>query len=611
MTKEELLVCAEKIIVAYRADDRIDMQVQCETLGNYVALKSPELFRITQISTMSEAFYYAVQEGYCRKDDIIKLAYYWILKAIQQNESHESFVFPTILAYTFIDEHKELIKKDILEKILIEDDYEKLKELSENQIVGQLCVFYWNFIANDLSSLNDLKIINRINTTTDTYTQALSQGSNLETVKVITDFIIQRIANIIDFIQADYSFKEEFPNEIREEYLTIQKELVKYDESSNNFSSAKNLILECKSHLISIKEKLGRGNEYYLQISTILGELLLHKTINRYNAFVNEDLNSKLEDQTNTTLFELMLMSRQVWNIILNIEVFDTNGEFKEQRLNRNKNNIEKFISYYDENFGSILNYHSDFGYLAKTFIKQHYPDVLTVSHLPFSGIYRETYSAPSNQFSVTYNFMAGYISDGILDLSTEDECFERLFNKTKEFDSYHSCHRQFIEFEKRYPNGKNIQKAKDILYPLEKDYAFYSECIRQGTIETYQRYVSEYPTGLYIKEIQNSIEKTEFKKAESIGALKAFVKKYPLSDYSKIAREKIRKKKENIGIFLEVLVGSMIFVGTLMYIGLQNGFGKGLVGAIFGSGLYAFLGMVAVGFFCWIFGLFVRKKNI
>lgn len=131
------------------------------------------------------------------------------------------------------------------------------------------------------------------------------------------------------------------PSEVFAEDRAIHEELRKYCLLPDKISYAIELLNNTKTHLQSIKEKLGFLNEYYLKISTLVVVNALSKVI----AEVNEaqSIFSADTDDSDAAFAAILGVAHvksvlgQAWKITLVMDTFDMDADYRRNKYNKNR----------------------------------------------------------------------------------------------------------------------------------------------------------------------------------------------------------------------------------------------------------------------------------
>lgn len=151
------------------------------------------------------------------------------------------------------------------------------------------------------------------------------------------------------------------PNAVFQEDKAIKEELARYTRLPDKISYAIDLLKNTKTHIQSIKTKLGANNPYYLKISTLIVQNALHNVIEEVNkaqeplaklsellSGMNPYLRSSLLsgqslkiDQIRDNVKETL---REAWNATIIMDGFDLESGFKLQ-YTQNRNTLKSLCS--------------------------------------------------------------------------------------------------------------------------------------------------------------------------------------------------------------------------------------------------------------------------
>jgi hypothetical protein len=130
------------------------------------------------------------------------------------------------------------------------------------------------------------------------------------------------------------------PTFVRAEDHAIKLELHKYSQLPDKISYAVRLLNNTKPHLLSLKQKLGVTNDYYLKLSTILVGNALHNIIEEVN---NAQKNTVGSNERNMALgafsglSSLKSVLEEAWKATKLMDSFDMETSFKVNRYNENR----------------------------------------------------------------------------------------------------------------------------------------------------------------------------------------------------------------------------------------------------------------------------------
>lgn len=248
--------------------------------------------------------------------------------------------------------------------------------------------------------------------------------------------------------------------------------------------------------LIAIKDKLGEKHSFYRKVSTTIAQIALSKSIETINEIQESEypkLKGSERDKAIKTISHAYAAS---WKIMLWIELIDFEDDFKINRFEPNKTALKNILDQ------------------IKAFNE---PD-----HM-------------SRIFGGSYSVLEGCARNVNVDrylYYTENEMFQLCTTIT-------GCQ----SYLKKYPEGKNVDRVKDILFTLRDDFAF--KIAR--SIEDYKKYIANNPNGKHIKEAKARInilkkekEDKEYQSARSIDDLKQYISLYPNGRYVLAAKTRI-----------------------------------------------------------------------
>ena len=169
------------------------------------------------------------------------------------------------------------------------------------------------------------------------------------------------------------------PSEVFAEDRAIRKELRRYNSLPDKISYAIELLNNTKPLLQAIKEKLGRNNEYYLKISTLVVSNALSNVIAEVNQAQNyisvlhdrgidgsmlaimEQINGTSFDTLKKLKADLVKAANEAWKATKLMDSFDKEAEFK-SRYDKNRQtlkdlceSLEISTSTDDTNWGCLI----------------------------------------------------------------------------------------------------------------------------------------------------------------------------------------------------------------------------------------------------------------
>lgn len=139
------------------------------------------------------------------------------------------------------------------------------------------------------------------------------------------------------------------PSEVFDEDRAIKEELRKYCQLPDKICHAITLLNNTKPHLQAIKQKLGGGNKYYLETSTLVVSNALHNIIEEVNAAQKDNDDDVLifrteHDKAISALLRLETVKEaltEAWKATLIMDTFDMETDFKVNRYNPNRSTLK------------------------------------------------------------------------------------------------------------------------------------------------------------------------------------------------------------------------------------------------------------------------------
>ena len=141
------------------------------------------------------------------------------------------------------------------------------------------------------------------------------------------------------------------PKKIWEDDKKIKQELQLFSDCGKSIMAAINLLQNCKKAILNIESKLGANNVYFIEISNLLLEMALQEIIREVNeiqrkAPKNPILGFEYLSANEQQIFlqkrsawieEMKVVIPKAWTLMLLMEQFTMNKEFKEKRFLPNK----------------------------------------------------------------------------------------------------------------------------------------------------------------------------------------------------------------------------------------------------------------------------------
>lgn len=240
------------------------------------------------------------------------------------------------------------------------------------------------------------------------------------------------------------------PEETKKEHENLQKTIALFILLPTDVDAVLKFLKDTCPDLISIKEKLGKNNTFYIQQATLIAQIALSKSIDALNEAQEEEfpkLNGTNRDDAIKTMKHVFAAS---WEIMLWIELIDADSDFKANRLKPNKTALKNILDQVDA--------------LKEVFVITRF---LGGSYSVFEGC--------ASQVSVDK-----YI------YYTEDE----MYNACKTIEA---C-KQYID---KYRRGKYSKEVHQILSDLEDDRKY----ANARMLHEIEDYLKVYPNGRHVIE--------------------------------------------------------------------------------------------------------------
>lgn len=138
------------------------------------------------------------------------------------------------------------------------------------------------------------------------------------------------------------------PEETKKEHENLQKIIALFILLPIDVDAVLKFLKDTCPDLISIKEKLGKNNTFYIQQATLIAQIALSKSIDALNEAQEEEfpkLNGTNRDDAIKTMKHVFAAS---WEIMLWIELIDADSDFKANRLKPNKTALKNILDQVD-----------------------------------------------------------------------------------------------------------------------------------------------------------------------------------------------------------------------------------------------------------------------
>ena len=290
--------------------------------------------------------------------------------------------------------------------------------------------------------------------------------------------------------------KEMAPKGVRFYDRKIKELLVGFATKPKKAKETIELVKASAPYLFSIQEELGRTNEYYLKISTLVVASGLGRVIEEFNSMMNDSLKVKLFLNREETTSQLRSMFYDAWKATLYMEKLDMEREFQINRFNVQKQVLRKqVVELIDVNISVCLSAQSDNQMFASCNNLDSYKKYLIM----FS---EGKHVAEAKLDVEKCEFMAI--------ASTHDcELFQKKYPKTK-FplsskweDYYYNESKDTVEglenYLCRYPSGRYVSQATARI----KEETFWATCLASEGKDKYKEYLAKYPNGHHRKDAE------------------------------------------------------------------------------------------------------------
>lgn len=139
------------------------------------------------------------------------------------------------------------------------------------------------------------------------------------------------------------------PKEVFAEDRAIRSELQSFRKKPSQISNAVTLLSNTKHYLVSIRQKLGVSNTYYLKLSTLVVSNALGDVIEEVNAVQNDsDIAFRLQigiGLEDSQINRIKSTLRAAWNATKMMDGFDMESSFKSNRYNQNRSTLQSMCN--------------------------------------------------------------------------------------------------------------------------------------------------------------------------------------------------------------------------------------------------------------------------
>lgn len=309
------------------------------------------------------------------------------------------------------------------------------------------------------------------------------------------------------------------PEEVTEEANIIKNKLALSYLNPCNIDKSNELMQDCAPYIIRIKEKLGTVHKYYLNISTQIVQIVLHNIIGAVNRAIEE-----INNQMMYSRIEFNEILKNAWIATLNMEIFDLQPSFKNERFLSQKEKLRGILQSARVSTSSISanldlrtedEIYNSCSSLTdyETYLKK-FPQGKYLSQAKFSIEVKRYKSCKTEEQYQDYinRYPKGrYLQEAI---SKRDELHRIAeVNKHKDDEAYRSCNSitDFQEYIKKFPKGIHVAQAKGEIsrikneQEMQKEIEYYKSC---SSIPDLENYIAAYPCGVYYYEAKERIKK-------------------------------------------------------------------------------------------------------
>lgn len=134
--------------------------------------------------------------------------------------------------------------------------------------------------------------------------------------------------------------------ETKQEHEAIMHAIEEFQVEPSRIGKQLAFLKRCQPSVVSIKEKLGIENLYYVDISTKIVETVLNSLIDGINSIIDQDAKSDEEKQRKALLFRFTLSA--AWEVTLHLDKFDIDVEYRKNRYNKSRQSLFELIDKYE-----------------------------------------------------------------------------------------------------------------------------------------------------------------------------------------------------------------------------------------------------------------------
>ena len=198
---DQLLDCAQKIIQFYNVNNKIELAESCNKMNMYLKKYPVSFTRTEHTYAIATALFYAIRERLCPSEDAIIFTYYLLVKTIRNSVSKHDRIGAAMLAFIFLDEHKELIGLNVIGNNLSSNIGANRNEIIIHQIIGQLCMFYWIFSEENNEKIAFDNLTMELLQKNITKFSSKVNGMDTNSIKKLIDFNMENFDVLLKTLQ--------------------------------------------------------------------------------------------------------------------------------------------------------------------------------------------------------------------------------------------------------------------------------------------------------------------------------------------------------------------------------------------------------------------------
>ena len=245
------------------------------------------------------------------------------------------------------------------------------------------------------------------------------------------------------------------PSDVVTEHNHLKQLIAEFILFSSSVDSILKFLNDTCADLVSIKAKIGKDNGFYRKEATNIAQIALSKSIDFLNEIQEKELPKLNGRDREKAIKTISHAFAKTWEVMLWIELIDTDVEFKNNRLIPNKATLKKILD-----------------------------DVEAFSIITIAQLLGGSYSV--------FRGCANKVSVDRYMYYTEEEMFSVC-------TSIYACEK-YIE---KFPHGEHISLVRAKLKQLHEHFLI----VRAKTIRDLNGYLLKYPNGRYLQEAKKKID--------------------------------------------------------------------------------------------------------